>query len=290
MMSLPPSVELEEIGAGYPSLRMRHPRADARIALHGGHVMEWIPAGHQPMLYLSPRAVFSPGKAIRGGVPVCWPWFGAHRIDAGLPAHGFARGRFWEWGTVDEREDGVSVRMELRDDAGTRSIWPHEFRLVMVADIGATLTITLVTHNTGDRPFALGAALHTYLRVGDIMRSHIDGLDGAEYLDTVGPRESRRQGGPVTFGGEVDRIFRHRNGCRLLDGAWGRQVSVNQQGAKDLVVWNPWVEKTGRLDDLPPDGFRHFVCLEAANADGDLPVLPPGAQHTLRTIICPSRA
>jgi D-hexose-6-phosphate mutarotase len=232
---------------------------------------------------MSPRAIFSAGKAIRGGVPVCWPWFGAHPSNAGLRAHGLARGRFWQWGAIEENDGGVTLRIELRDDSETLSIWSHPFRLVLTVRIGAALEVVLATHNTGDRPFTLGSALHTYLRVGDIARCRVEGLGGVEYLDTVGQRETRQQEGPVTFDREVDRIYRHGDGCRLVDEAWDRRLEVRQRGAKDLVVWNPWEEKTIRLGDLPREAFRDFVCLEAANADGDLPIVPPGGKHVLAT-------
>lgn len=287
-MRLPPSTTLEEIGPDYPVLRVRHPRAEARIALHGAHVMEWTPAGHSPVLYLSPTALFLPGEPIRGGVPICWPWFGQHPEDPALGQHGFARSRFWKWHSIAEDDHGVRVRMELSDDAGTHRLWPHDFHVVADIRIGATLEMRLTTSNTGDHGFRVGGALHTYLRVGDVTRCHVEGLDGADYLDTIGAVRRSRQTGRVEFQMEVDRIYRHSEGCRLVDESIGRQITLTQQGAKDIVIWNPWIEKGGRLKGLPPDGFRHFVCIETANADGRLPAVPPGGIHEMSASIRPS--
>jgi glucose-6-phosphate 1-epimerase len=235
-------------------------------------------------LYLSPRAVLQPGTAIRGGIPVCWPWFGPHPHDGGLPAHGFARICRWTLELVREDDDGVEVQLDLRDSDTARACWPHPFRLNLTVHIGAELAVVLTTHNPGPEPLRIGNALHTYLRVGDITHTRIEGLDGAGYLDSL-IGENRQQTGPVEFDREVDRVYRHGGGCRLLDEARGCAVTVQKSGAKDLVVWNPWVEKSGTMRDLPPDGFREFVCIEAANVDGDLPCVPPGGIQATSTCL-----
>lgn len=284
-MNLPSSVTLEDMGDNYPVLRIEGPVADARIALHGGHIMEWTPRGDRPVLYLSPAMSFLRGEAIRGGIPVCWPWFGPHPQDPQLGSHGLARGRFWRWDSIHEDENGVRVRMDLRDDAETLALWPHAFHLTIDIHVGKTLEVRLTTRNTGKGPFVVGGALHTYLRVGEIRRVRIEGLQGKVYLDTVGSPREHRQSGAVIFDREVDRIYRHGGGCRVVDEAWCREIEVTQSGAKDVVVWNPWSKKGAGLRHLSPGGFHDFVCVEAANADGNLPLVEPCGAHTMTATI-----
>ena len=282
---MPPSATIEEPVSGYPVLVVKHPLAAARVALHGGHVMEWAPAGHAPVLYLSPAAVFAAGKAIRGGIPVCWPWFGAYPEDPSLPAHGLARNRFWSLVAVEEDVEGVRVRLELADDESTRSIWPHAFHLAITLRIGREFLVSLTTTNTGDGPFAYGGALHTYLALGDTDACRIDGLDGCIYKDMVGPAAERVQSGPVRIDREVDRVYRGAGEVVLHDDRLGRSLAITREGAKDVVVWNPWQDKSAGMKDLPGEGYRKFVCIEAAVTDEPMPVLPPGAAHTLSTRI-----
>ena len=243
------------------------------------------PAGQEPVLYLSPQAVYRQGKAIRGGVPVCWPWFGPHETDATLPAHGFARNRFWELSDACENEAGVLLCFTLVDDDETRRLWPHAFRLEMTMNIGAELRLALRMVNTGDEPFTITGALHTYLAVGDVRRITIEGLDGADYLDTVGTNVVRRQVGDVVFDREVDRNYRNAGEVQVKDASWGRLVSVRGEGSRCTVVWNPWIDKAAALSDVPDADYQRFVCVETANAWEDRILLAPGAAHVLATTV-----
>ena len=281
-LDLPACCRLTEPVAGYPVLEIEHPSATARLALHGAHLMEWKPAGRRPVLYLSPQAVLKPGKAIRGGIPVCWPWFGAHPTECGLPAHGLARTRFWRLDEVREEESGVTVRLGLRDDESTRPIWPPAFATALTVSVGTDLAVALEGSNLANAPFLVGGALHTYLAVGAIEQVRVEGLEGARYEDALTGSEAV-QAGPVVIDREVDRIYDHGGGCRMIDEAWGRAVTVQQSGSADLVVWNPWEEKTRSLGDLPPDGFRGFLCLEAAIASRHRVEVNPGATHRFST-------
>ena len=283
MMLLPNSVHLDESLSGFPTLVIQHPMAYARVALSGGHVMEWQPYGHEPVLYLSPCSGMQTGVAIRGGIPICWPWFGGRPDNPLLPAHGFARTQLWQLNRAEETDSGVFLAMGLRENAQTLALWPHPFALELLVEIGQQLEVVLVVRNCGAERIAYSGALHTYLHTGPINAVQVHGLDGVEYLDTVGARVSRKQEGNVVFDREVDRIFRHRDGCCLVDGEKKRKINVAQEGGKDLVVWNPWIEKSLRLKDLPPDGYLGFVCLEAAHCDVPLIELEPGAQHRLGT-------
>ena len=283
-MNLPSSVRLVELAPGYPVLEIQHAAAQARVALHGAQLMEWTPAGHKPVIYLSPEAVYREDKAIRGGIPVCWPWFG-HHADPKLPQHGFVRTRIWEVVEAAEDAAGVKLKLTLQDDEATRCLWPHAFRVVVEMHLGAELHVSLKMENTDAAAVTITGALHTYFVVGDIRQVTIEGLDGASYLDTVGPHMERKQSGDVIIDREVDRIYRSSAEVRIKDGALRRVISIQGAGSQSTVVWNPWIEKAHALADLPDEDYPHFVCVETANAWNDQITLAPGAAHELAATI-----
>lgn len=281
------SIQRTELSPGYPVLEIGHPAARARVALHGAHLMEWRPAGQGPVLYLSPQSLYQEGKAIRGGVPVCWPWFGPHGSDRALPSHGFARTRFWTLAGDEENESGVRLLFTLTDDVDTRRLWPHSFRLELEMRIGRELHLALRMLNTGTEAFTITGALHTYLAVGDIHQVRIDGLDGTEYLDTTAtpPRVCRQEEGGVVFAEEVDRNYLSSAAVTVRDAAQDRVLTVRGGGSACTVVWNPWIAKARALADLPDGDYLRFVCVETANAWRDAVVIPPGQSHTLATTV-----
>ncbi|MFZ4768240.1 MAG: D-hexose-6-phosphate mutarotase [Roseimicrobium sp.] len=279
------SMEAHEAAPDYPVIDIRHAAARAHVALHGAHLMEWTPSGHAPVLYLSPQAMLQKGKAIRGGVPICWPWFGPSEQAAALPAHGFVRNRFWELAEASENNEGVQLRLVMGDDEDTRRLWPHAFRLELEMRLGAELHLALKMTNTGAAPCTLTAALHTYLAVGDIRHVAVEGIDGAEYLDQVGAPCVRRQVGDVHFDGEVDREYATSEPVRIVDASLNRVLSVASEGSGCTVVWNPWIDKAARLADLPDADYQRFVCVETANAWKDRVTLEPASSHILATTV-----
>jgi glucose-6-phosphate 1-epimerase len=286
MMTLPSSVRSTDLSSGYPALDIHHPTCTARVALHGAHLMEWTPTGHNPVLYMSPQAILQEGKPIRGGVPVCWPWFGPHETDAALPAHGFVRIRFWELASASEDESLVTLKFSLKDSEESRRMWPHAFALELEMRLGAEMHLALRMTNRGNAPFEISGALHTYLTVGDVHRVTVEGLDGAEYLDTVGgKRDMHTQTGDVRFAGEVDRNYHTVGEVRVLDAAWNRTITVQPSGSHTAVVWNPWIEKSKTLADLPDEAYLGFVCVETANAWRDRITVAPRADDTLATTV-----
>ncbi len=282
-MNLPDCIRLEETPAGYPICVISHASATARVALNGAHVMEWTPAGHSPVLYLSPDAILAEGKAIRGGIPICWPWFNAHPTDASKPMHGIARNRPWTLVRADEKTDHVTLLFKLESDEATQELWPQDFRCYLGISIGAALEVTLMTENTGSESFSVAEALHTYLTVGDIKQISIVGLHDTPYLDTVGERTLRHQTGDVTFEGEVDRQYHSTAGVVIHDPALSRKLIVDKLGSSTTVVWNPWIEKSKRLADLPDEAFHNFLCVEAANAGDATVTVQPGGSHAIST-------
>jgi glucose-6-phosphate 1-epimerase len=284
-MNLPSSIQLIEYPAGFPVLVVEHPAALARIALNGAHVMEWIPDGHQPVLYMSPDAVLELGKAIRGGIPVCWPWFGP-QADPAKPMHGFARTAMWDLDRAREGEGGVEIVLRLRDSDAAHALWPNPFELRLHVVISAYLQVTLQARNTGDIPWTMTGALHTYLNVGDVREISIHGLHGTQFVESRLSAEKRPQHGSVVIDQEVDRLYAsdatlivHDPGRKDPD--FAREIVIEKAGSLSTVVWNPWIEKSRRLADLPDDAYPDFLCIEAANAGEDVLTVEPGGEHLL---------
>ncbi|MBL8479465.1 MAG: D-hexose-6-phosphate mutarotase [Sterolibacteriaceae bacterium] len=273
----------EELPGGLLTARIDTAFASASIALQGAHVISYQAKGHAPLIWLSPQAKFAPGKSIRGGVPVCWPWFGAHATDARFPGHGFARTAPWQLLDARVLPDGrLRLEFELIQSDATRAQWPCASTVRNSVTVGQELEVELATTNTGSTSFQLGQALHTYLVVGDIRRIDIAGLDGCEFIDKVGGTARRRQQGPVRFTQETDRIYLATRGCcAIRDPALERSILITSTGSRSTVVWNPWIEKAEKMGDFGPDGYLGMVCVETANAAEDVITLAPGATHRM---------
>jgi glucose-6-phosphate 1-epimerase len=230
--------------------------ARAEVYLHGAHVTSWIPAGDEERLYLSGASDFRDGAAIRGGVPVVFPQFSS---QGPLPKHGFARNQTWDLISVG---DG-SARFQLRDSEATRAIWPHAFLAELTVSVRVQmLVMELAITNRGEEPFDFTAALHTYLRVNDLAATQIESLGGLKYFDAVLKQEAVQTEDVLTFPGEIDRVYFDATKIGVRDGQ--RVLDVQNVGFPDGVVWNPGAELAAKLGDLDPDGYRHFVCVEAA--------------------------
>lgn len=280
-MTLPPSVTLVEEPAGYPVLVINHSAASGRVALNGAHVMEWTPAGVDPVLYMSPLAVLEKGQSIRGGIPICWPWFGAHPTDESMPGHGFARLLEWKLEAATEDLTGVKLTLSLKESEASQAFWPHRFELSVVVQMGARFGVELTVKNTDEVAWSMTGALHTYLAVADVSDVVVLGLDDSYYVENRLSPDRIEQSGPVYFDREVDRRYESRDTVRLLDRQGKRTIAVEKSGSGVTVVWNPWIEKSKKLSDLPDDAYPHFVCIEAANAGNNTITLEPGAEHVL---------
>jgi glucose-6-phosphate 1-epimerase len=278
-------ISFKEIPGGLAVMEVTNIHGNAAIALQGGHVMSWRPKSQaEPVVWLSRFAKFAPGKSIRGGVPVCWPWFGPHPTDPGLPAHGFARTVPWEVTATRELDNGASeIALALVEMDQVRAMWPHRAGVSMLVTIGATLEIALTTQNRGNHDLVIGEALHTYFQIGDIADIHIQGLEGCEYLDKAGGGSMRRrQDGPVVFSAETDRIYLNTEAeCVIEDTRLKRRIRVAKSGSRSTVVWNPWTAKADKMGDFGPDGWRRMVCVESANAAENAVTIVPGAEHRL---------
>jgi len=257
----------------------------ATIALEGGQLLTWIPKDQEPVVWLSPEAVYTPGKSLRGGVPVCWPWFGAHESDPTLPGHGFARNKPWSVKACEALEDGATrITLILKQDEETAKMWPERSELRLAVTVGETLTLALTTSNLSARPITVTEALHTYFHVGDIARVTVSGLEGSTYMDKVDGGAYRTQEGAVTIDGEVDRVYLTAKGeCVIHDEALGRRIHITKEHGRSTVVWNPWAEKGAAFGDMGDEGYRKMLCVESANALSDAQTVQAGAEHTLTT-------
>ena len=282
------SVVVEAGDGGLTRARVSGARAEAELYLQGGHLTRWQPRGAAPVIFLSRRAVYAAGKAIRGGVPLIFPWFGAHATERQAPMHGFARSRDWRLLTHGEEPDGaVVLELGLDDDEATRRQWPPTFALRYRVTVGASLHLALEVVNTSAAPFTFEAALHTYLAVGDVETVAVSGLEDTVYLDKVDAFARKRHGaGPLRLTGETDRVFLGtRARCVVDDPGLGRRVVVDKTGSATTVVWNPWATKARDIADLGPDDWRHMLCVETANAADDAVTLPPGDRHLMSATV-----
>lgn len=278
-----PGLFLEEAGKDFPLLRVENRHAAARVSLRGAQFLDYRPRGLESVLWVSRRAVFSPGKAVRGGVPLCWPWFGPHPTDPSKPAHGFARTALWTLAAASGTpEGGHEMTFRLPAGAGAAAGWTSPVALELTANVGPVLTLTLTARNAGPAPVALGGALHSYFAVGDVSKIKVTGLEGRPFVDQLDPARRSVQEGPVTFAAETDRVYDDPGpACVIDDPVLARRIVIEKSGSRSTVVWNPWEGKAGRLSDLGADQFRDFVCVETANALADTVVLPPGGVHRL---------
>ncbi len=255
----------------------------ATIALQGAQVIAWMPRGQKPVIWLSPVAKFATGKSIRGGVPVCWPWFGPHATEASYPSHGFARTLPWEVMQSKAQPDG-STRLIFRLVPGEaeRNQWPHATHAEMHITVGTALEIDLVTSNLGANTVTIGQALHTYFEVSDIRQTAIQGLDGSPYLDKTDGGKRQQQSGPVIINAETDRIYLNSTAdCLIDDPGFKRRIRIAKRGSASTIVWNPWVEKSTKMGDFGDNGYLNMVCVESANAADDTVSVAPGGEHHL---------
>ncbi|WP_318522669.1 D-hexose-6-phosphate mutarotase [Photobacterium leiognathi] len=265
---------------GISIIRVIHPLAEAGISLHGGHLIWFKPAGEKDIIWLSENAEFDTQKAIRGGIPVCWPWFG----KAGTPSHGFARTSQWTLQEHRENENGVIVSLQLEDNEETRAIWPHKFDNVLTFEIGTELTVSLTSTNTDSQPWSYGGALHTYFDIADINNIEITGM-GSTYLDSTQQGKACEGGDVLTFTSETDRVYTQPEATITInDKNNERNILVTNEGHNAAVIWNPWQELSISMGDMADNSFETMVCVESTIHQPSIE-LAPGQSHTLATTV-----
>ena len=274
-------IRIEELHSGYPVVHISNAHATATIALHGAHLTHYKPRGKIPVIFTSKAAIYQKGKAIRGGIPICWPWFGAHPDAAqNLPAHGYARTSFWKLTSTSTNEEGSKLTFELPATDG------EALSATLKFFIAKTLTLKLTTHNKSPSKQRFSEALHSYFTVGKSTQTQVFGLDDASYIDTTGNEETlKQQDGAVDFADEVDRIYQSSETVIIEDRANQREIIVDKQNSASTIVWNPGQAKGGAMADLRDSEIQQFICAESGNVRDQSITLKPGAQHTLEVKI-----
>ena len=275
-----------EGNGGLPRVQVTGSGAQGEIYLHGAQVTSWKPTGDDEVLFVSGKSRWEEGQAIRGGIPICFPWFRAKTDDLHAPAHGFVRTKAWRLESIVEDDVGTAVVMFTESDEQTRHWWPGEFRLVHRAIFGSELKLELTCSNTGKAPLWFEEALHTYNQVADVGSVRLHGLDGTRYLDNTDSNKEKAQAGEVTIAWQTDNAFLNtQNAVDLIDPKMRRRIRLQKRNSSTTVVWNPWREGAGRLRDLAEDEWKQFLCVEASNIIGTAVTLAPGQEHKMSAVL-----
>lgn len=274
------------------ALEVHHPLFEATLFLQGAHLTRFAPKDEQDWLWMSPTARFEPGRAIRGGIPICWPWFGdparnapevRKRVKTPKP-HGFGRIALWKLEDVSESAHEVEISLSLDANQDFDDAWHgHALALITFNFSVRGCQLALTTTNPGSEPLAFSQALHTYLPTSDITRTRVLGLGYAHYIDTLKNWEYRTQDGPVYVDGEIDRIYESGESLTVVTPNASRKLTAI--GSDSTVVWNPGPEKAIQLSDFPDTAWQTMLCVETANAASDYRVLNSGQSHTLGVLI-----
>ncbi len=277
------SLHIKQGQGDIPLIEIKNIQASALISLQGAHLLSWIPAGEEEVIWLSQDAVYKNGKSIRGGIPLCWPWFGAHQSNPDYPAHGFVRTSMWQILATEALQDGSTrISFTIEPELNTETMWFPASTVQLVITIGSKLELEIITHNNGDKAITLGQALHTYFKVSDVSTVFLHGLDHTDYLDKLENFKRKRQFGPVTISEEVDRIYLDTfNDCIIEDKGLNRSIIIKKSGSHSTVVWNPWQDTAAKMGDLGEDGYKAMLCVESSNAAEDVVIIEPGKVHQL---------
>lgn len=279
-------IEFVAGSGGLPKAVLHAAHADADVYLHGATITSYRLHGGREVLWLSDRSHFEADRPIRGGVPICWPWFG--QPDPQKPQHGFARTSDWIPVHTEQSDDGrLILRLQLTDSEQTRRWWPHRFELTFQVCLGTRLEFCLTCRNLDTQAFTVETALHSYLRVGSAAALRIDGLSDCEYIDKVDQMIVKRQQGSILIDSEVDRIYVPTESEVTVFENDRPTTKISKSGSRSTVVWNPWIAKSKAMDDFPDDGYQSMVCIETANAAHDARTIDGGQCSEISQTICP---
>jgi len=271
---------------GLPRIQITGPQVEGEMYLHGAQVTSWKPAGSGEVLFLSTKSHWQDGNAIRGGIPICFPWFRAKADDPKAPAHGLVRTRIWQLESIVEQENGVVVSMSTQSDQQTRRWWPEEFRLVLSVKFSSELSLDLVCTNTGKTDLHFEEALHTYNRVSDVANVGLQGLDAVQFLDNTDSNRAKVQHGDITIAAPTDNAFiGTQNDVDLADPKFRRRIRLKKVNSLTTVVWSPWREGAARLTDLGEGEWAQFLCVEASNILAGSVTLAPGEKHKMTAVL-----
>lgn len=282
-------VELDQLACW----RIRTARSELLVAQQGAQILSYQRDDEPPLIWLSEQAAYARTQSVRGGVPVCWPWFGdlrrnpaavqAHYQDAEAPAHGLVRGRDWQLLGIDEEDEAVNLSFAFDTRRESLPGWPHAALVQLDICLADDLVLDLHTHNLGDTALTFSQALHSYFAVSDVRQVQVEGLQGCPYIETLDDWSEQRQAGALSFAGETDRIYLETpERLSIGDAGWQRRIHLDCQGSRSAVLWNPWIDKAARLSQFADDAWQRMLCIESANVLGDAVELQAGEQHSLR--------
>ncbi|MCU4173500.1 D-hexose-6-phosphate mutarotase [Carboxylicivirga sp. N1Y90] len=258
--------------------------ATVKVSLYGAQVLSFKPHDQDEILFMSSQSYFEDGKAIRGGIPVCWPWFGSHPNNEELPSHGFARISTWKVVSCLSTNDAVTLKLGLTSNASTLKLWPFVFNAELVVKLGKELSVSLITTNKNDVPFEISSALHSYFKLSDFSDTSLKGLKDTAFLDDVSEKEGLQKEELLRFSDRIDCRYRRTESPCLINDK-DRQIKVEKRGSEITVVWNPGKQLSAEMKDLGDQDYKHMLCVEAANSLEDTITVQAGKKHTLETII-----
>ena len=263
--------------------------ASAHIALYGAQILSYKPLEQPDVLWVSDHSHFKVGKAIRGGIPVCFPWFGPHQTDKTKPQHGFARTSNWQVQAVKQLTDGATdIQLILEQSVDTLKLWPFSFRAMINFIVSDTLQVTLRVTNTGTTSFQYSDALHTYFNISDIAAVKLDGFDNSPYYEAFGDQLFQQANTSLHSDIENNRRYiQHSGEAIITDPGYNRKIRIGKTGSKVTVVWNPGPITSKNFNDMRPDGYKNFICIEPANAYAgiDMVNLASGEDFSISTTI-----
>lgn len=271
------------------AIAVKNEAASATVFLQGAQLAEYQRVGERPVLWLSESCEYQAGTALRGGVPVCWPWFGQfernpealqQQLDEGAyPAHGFVRNREWQLESI-ELVDSETTRLILSLNVEGDSGWPYPANLKMIITVGTELRLCFEVKNCGDQTFKFTSALHSYFNISHVDSVTVTGLEGVQYLDTLQEWRSFSSDRPLSVNAEVDRVYRNLPiEVVLNDRRFSRSICLQAENAPDMVVWNPWTSKAKTLTHFPDQAYQQMICLETASVLDNLVTLAPNERH-----------
>ena len=281
-LGIPGTATVFEGNGGIPAACITTPHCSGEIYLLGGQVTRWKPTGAEEVLWLSEHSNYTIGKAIRGGIPICFPWFGAKADDSKAPSHGFVRTREWELESISQTKENVIVSLLTRSDESTKRFWPADFELRLHASFGSRLRLQLQLTNSGRQPLRAEEALHAYFTVGDVREASITGLDATDYLDKTDGNRRKTQSGDIRIGSETDRVYLDTtSNLDVHDPTLNRRIRIEKEYSLNSVVWNPWIDKARALADFGDDEWRNMLCVEPSNVGDRSVEVAPGQQQTM---------
>ena len=275
------SLYLDESENGLKKIILNNDCAEAEIYLHGANLTHFQPKGEEPVIFNAKESQISTSKTVHAGIPICWPWFGAHPTESSKPQHGFARDMLWQLKSARMLDNNATeIVLSLKENAYSLALWPYSFELELTFTIGNTLSVALKTLNTSAMAFTLTQALHSYFAIGDIEKVGLRGLEETPFVDYADAKKEKSEAESLQIDRMINRVYYPTDAaCTLHDPLLKRTIVVEKEGSRSTTVWNPW-EENG-IHDLPGDTFRNFLCIETTNALGDARTLQPGESHLI---------